>query len=143
MYLLIKALIWIISKIYKKYTGTEETNEEIPTGDDFDYNFDDDFNEEFWKTYCNSEKKRRSHKKYYHKKNYSSHTHCHTRSKVDKAFNLLNLTRNASLKEIKRAYRKAAKRYHPDRNGNRTERKFIRIHNAYKLLLSLKKQGTI
>jgi molecular chaperone DnaJ len=36
-------------------------------------------------------------------------------------YSLLGLERNASLEEIKRAYRQLAKRYHPDRTQNNTQ----------------------
>ena len=50
-------------------------------------------------------------------------------------YEVLGLTRNASADEIKRAYRKLAMEYHPDRNasGDATER-FKEINHAYEVL---------
>ena len=50
-------------------------------------------------------------------------------------YEVLGLTRNASADEIKRAYRKLAMEYHPDRNasGDATER-FKEINRAYEVL---------
>ncbi len=57
-------------------------------------------------------------------------------------YDTLELASNASIDDIKRAYRKLAMQYHPDRNpGNKeeAERKFKEINNAYMGLIALKK----
>lgn len=52
-------------------------------------------------------------------------------------YNILGLNPGASKKEIIAAYRKKAKEYHPDINGNdpSLKRKFTELHEAYKNLL--------
>lgn len=49
---------------------------------------------------------------------------------------ILDVSENADLDELKRAYRVAAIRYHPDHNGNTAaaNRKFALIKCAYELL---------
>ena len=53
---------------------------------------------------------------------------------------ILGVDRNADEKEIKRAYKKAALKYHPDRNGESeetkkmAEKKFIDVNDAYSVL---------
>jgi curved DNA-binding protein len=51
-------------------------------------------------------------------------------------YKILNVNRNADLKEIKQVYRKLAMQYHPDRNpGNKAaEEKFKEINEAYQVL---------
>lgn len=48
-------------------------------------------------------------------------------------YDLLELPINANEKEIKAAYKKIAKKYHPDVDGGDQE-KFVRINNAYSIL---------
>ncbi|MGM0508836.1 MAG: DnaJ domain-containing protein [Fusobacteriota bacterium] len=55
-------------------------------------------------------------------------------------YNILNVTAEATFKEIKKSYRKLAMKYHPDKNpGNQVaEEKFKEISEAYKILGSEK-----
>ncbi len=47
---------------------------------------------------------------------------------------ILGLSREATSDEIKRAYRKLAHQYHPDKAGKETEAKFKEINEAYQVL---------
>lgn len=51
-------------------------------------------------------------------------------------YNQLGVAQNATLLEIKRAYREGAKKFHPDRNPNNTQadEKFKEIQDAYSIL---------
>jgi len=64
-----------------------------------------------------------------------------TTSKVD-YYELLGVPRKATLKEIRQAYRKLARKYHPDLNpgDNSAEEKFKRIQEAYEILSDSKKR---
>ena len=55
---------------------------------------------------------------------------------MSKYYNLLNVTENATADEIKKAYRKLAMEYHPDRNPDdkKAEDKFKEITEAYSVL---------
>ncbi|MDD5295301.1 MAG: J domain-containing protein [Rhodocyclaceae bacterium] len=54
----------------------------------------------------------------------------------DDPFSLLGLNRGASLEEVKRAYRRLAMKWHPDRNATAAaESEFKRIKAAYELIL--------
>lgn len=51
-------------------------------------------------------------------------------------FKILELASTASADEVKKAYRRLAKRYHPDRNSSPdAQQKFIEINEAYEFLL--------
>ena len=49
-------------------------------------------------------------------------------------YSILGLTNDASTMEIKNQYRKLAKRYHPDRNNESTEKEMSEINKAYEVL---------
>ncbi len=57
-------------------------------------------------------------------------------------YDVLEISRNASKEEIKRAYRKAAKKYHPDLNKNNpeAEEKFKEASEAYEVLMDDRKK---
>lgn len=58
-------------------------------------------------------------------------------------YNVLNVNKGCSEEEIKKAYRKLALKYHPDRNKNNkeeSERKFKEIGEAYEILGDAKKR---
>ena len=56
-------------------------------------------------------------------------------------YDILEISPNSSFKEIKMAYRKLAKQFHPDRNHSPTaSAKFQQIGNAFDELYKLKKQ---
>lgn len=58
-------------------------------------------------------------------------------------YELLEVSRNASDAEIKKAYRKLAMKYHPDRNPDdaSSEEKFKEIQNAYSILSDKQKRA--
>ncbi|KAI6654147.1 dnaJ-like protein subfamily C member 5-like isoform X1 [Oopsacas minuta] len=58
-------------------------------------------------------------------------------------YDLLGVPKTASEKEIKKAFRKLAIKYHPDRNNEKgAEDKFVEIANAYEILSDSKKRRT-
>jgi DnaJ-class molecular chaperone len=58
-------------------------------------------------------------------------------------YQILGLTKNASTDEIKKAYRKLALQYHPDRNkGKESEDKFKEVTKAYEVLSDPQKKQT-
>ncbi len=61
---------------------------------------------------------------------------------MEDPYRVLGISRDASEDEIKRAYRKLAKKYHPDVNKEPgAEEKFKEIQNAYQQVMNYKKNG--
>jgi curved DNA-binding protein len=56
-------------------------------------------------------------------------------------YNILGLNKNASEDEIKKAYRKLAMKYHPDRGGD--EKRFKEIEEAYRILSDPQKKQMV
>ena len=57
-------------------------------------------------------------------------------------YNILGVSKTASAEEIKKAYRKLALQYHPDRGGDKeTEAKFKEANEAYQILSDPKKRS--
>lgn len=58
------------------------------------------------------------------------------KTKSSSLYDVLRVNRNATVSEIKSAYRSLAKRYHPDANGSKNnDCEFIEIYNAYATLI--------
>jgi len=53
----------------------------------------------------------------------------------DVYFNILNVTRDATLNDIKKAYRLLSIKHHPDKNGNSSSELFNKINDAYSILV--------
>src|SRR6266403_4510055 len=59
---------------------------------------------------------------------------------IEDLYSQLGLTHNASPNEIKQAYRKLAKKFHPD-HDNTTENDFIKINKTYLILSNPEKRS--
>ncbi len=61
---------------------------------------------------------------------------------TDDYYDILNLSRSASEEDIKRAFRKEAFKYHPDRNPNNSlaEERFKKVNEAYSVLSDERKR---
>ena len=53
----------------------------------------------------------------------------------DNYFNILNITREATINDIKKAYRQLSIKHHPDKNGNINSDLFNKINEAYSILI--------
>ena len=63
----------------------------------------------------------------------------------NKLYDLLNVDKNASSEDIKKAYKKMALKHHPDRNRDNTqqaEQQFKEISKAYSILSCPEKRAT-
>src|ERR1700743_1195796 len=57
-------------------------------------------------------------------------------------YTVLGVSKTASLADIKKAFRKLAKQYHPDQNKDaKTAAKFAEINSAYEIVGDEKKRG--
>lgn len=63
-------------------------------------------------------------------------------SKKRDYYDLLGISKNATITQIKLAYRKLAKKYHPDRNkmDPKAKEKFIELQEAYEVLSNPEKK---
>jgi hypothetical protein len=60
-----------------------------------------------------------------------------------KAYEILELTPDASLEQVKKAYRRLALRYHPDLNSRKdAHEKFLHVQKAYEIILEADKNWT-
>ena len=53
----------------------------------------------------------------------------------DTYFNILNISRDSTLNDIKKAYRIMSIKHHPDKNGNTNSEQFNKINEAYSTLM--------
>lgn len=74
----------------------------------------------------------------FHRQQYSSGSRTSYKQSVDAAYKILEIDKSASDEEVKKAYRKMAKKYHPDRLGPLAEdlkksatEKFHKVQEAY------------
>lgn len=59
---------------------------------------------------------------------------------MENLYKILGLNKNASEDDIKKAYRKLSKQYHPDLNNGVESREYIDIITAYKILINPEKK---
>lgn len=55
-------------------------------------------------------------------------------------YELLGVSKNASMEEIKKAFRKIAMEHHPDKNNNEHSEKFLHAKEAYSILINPEKR---
>lgn len=77
--------------------------------------------------------------------NYNQNSYFHQENKIDNAYNILGVSRNADKDDVKSAFRKLSKEYHPDKVAHLGEEyqkiakeKFIKIKEAYDLIMQSK-----
>lgn len=75
----------------------------------------------------------------------SSHTRKEQNMKKNNPYHVLEVKKTASADEIKRAFRKLAKKYHPDIHpgDEKAEMKFREINEAYEILSDEKKRAKL
>jgi len=56
-------------------------------------------------------------------------------------YEVLGISKNATTEEIKKAYRKLAQQYHPDKAGKSSEEKFKEVNEAYQVLSDPQKRA--
>ncbi len=61
---------------------------------------------------------------------------------MDDYYKILGVSRDADIKEIKRAYRKLAGEHHPDKNKSADDKKFKEINEAYSVLSDPQKRAS-
>ena len=61
----------------------------------------------------------------------------------DNYYNILNLSKNATINDIKKAYRQLSMKFHPDKNLNSDSEQFNKINEAYSKLLDKYNSNTI
>ena len=59
---------------------------------------------------------------------------------MDDYYDILNVKKGSSKNEIKKAYRKVAMKFHPDRNNNTTDNLFKNILHAYQIISDTEKR---
>jgi len=59
---------------------------------------------------------------------------------MNNPYEILNVAPNATIAEIKQSYRKLILKYHPDKNNNSTNDKFLEIQAAYDILSNIDKR---
>lgn len=62
------------------------------------------------------------------------------RSGFSNHYQILGVPRNATIRDIKRAHRRLAKKYHPDGKGETRSEEFVRIREAYEVLSNPKRR---
>ena len=53
----------------------------------------------------------------------------------DNYYNILNLSKNANINDIKKAYRQLSIKFHPDKNNTNDSEQFNKLNDAYSKLL--------
>ena len=73
---------------------------------------------------------------YHYKRTEEAMKHISAKQQYSKALEILGVDENATISQVKTAYRRLALRYHPDRNGGNdaAKEKFQEIGNAFQLV---------